>query len=301
MQVSRLFQIVYLLMQKGRLSARELAEHLEVSPRTVYRDVETLSAAGIPVYAVQGKMGGIQLLPEFVLQKSWFSQSEQSDILAAVQTLSAAQVPEADSVLDKLAGLFRRSGPQWVEVELADWGGENIRKFNLLKTAVLHRRIVSFDYYNAKNQRSHRTAEPLQLYFKHRAWYLRAWCRQKQAPRLFKLNRMRDLSLTDRCFEERPLGELPPEQPAGPAGHSLLRLVLRIEAQAAYRVFDEFGDSQVSPNQDGSFTCTADYINDQWLYGYLLGYGPLLTVLEPAGVREHLKELIQKTWEKYEG
>ena len=108
MQVNRLFEMLYLLLQKGGMTASALAERFEVSSRTIYRDVETLSAAGIPIYAAKGKGGGIRLLPEFVLNKSLLSENEQNEILFALQSLHAGGAADNRQVLERLSGLFQR-------------------------------------------------------------------------------------------------------------------------------------------------------------------------------------------------
>ena len=83
MQTGRLFSILYLLMEHGNMTAKQLAERFEVSPRTIYRDIDLLSGAGIPIYASKGKGGGIQLLSHFVLDRSLLSSEEQDEILFA--------------------------------------------------------------------------------------------------------------------------------------------------------------------------------------------------------------------------
>ena len=80
MQESRLFRIVYYLLDKGRATAPELAEHFEVSVRTIYRDIDTLSGAGIPIYAETGRNGGIYLMKGFVLDKAVLSDEEKQEI-----------------------------------------------------------------------------------------------------------------------------------------------------------------------------------------------------------------------------
>ena len=87
MSVGRQFQMVYLLLEKGRMTAGELAEKLEVSPRTVLRDVDALSAAGVPVYTTQGAGGGVALLDGYVLDRAAFSEEEQRQLLTALQSL----------------------------------------------------------------------------------------------------------------------------------------------------------------------------------------------------------------------
>ena len=70
MKDNRLFRMLYYILKKGKVTARELAERFEVSIRTIYRDIDSLSSAGIPIYAIQGKGGGIEIADEFVLSKS---------------------------------------------------------------------------------------------------------------------------------------------------------------------------------------------------------------------------------------
>lgn len=91
MQESRLFKIVYHLLDKGQATASELAEKFEVSVRTIYRDIDVLSGAGIPVYTETGRNGGIYLMRDFVLDKAVLSEEEEREILAALQSVNAAQ------------------------------------------------------------------------------------------------------------------------------------------------------------------------------------------------------------------
>ena len=88
MRESRLFRIVYYLLEHGKVTAPELAQKMEVSVRTVYRDIDAISSAGIPVYAVQGKGGGISLLDNYTLEKSLLSLQEREQILMALQGMN---------------------------------------------------------------------------------------------------------------------------------------------------------------------------------------------------------------------
>ena len=120
MQDSRWFRIVYTLLDTGKCTASELAEKLEVSVRTIYRDLDALSAAGIPVYATQGKGGGVSLLPEYVLDNVLLSGEEKEKILMALQDLSVAD-ETAGKLLVKLGALFQTRAADWIEVDFSDW------------------------------------------------------------------------------------------------------------------------------------------------------------------------------------
>ncbi|MDR1440129.1 MAG: HTH domain-containing protein, partial [Clostridiales bacterium] len=139
MQISRLFEIVYLLLNKKSVTANELAEHFEVSGRTILRDIDTLSAAGIPVYTSQGKGGGISILDNFVLNKATISDEEQNQILLALQSLSAVGQAEADRILTKLRAIFDKAATDWIAVDFSRWGNSRAdrERFETLKRAVV--------------------------------------------------------------------------------------------------------------------------------------------------------------------
>lgn len=296
MQQSRLFEIVYILLDRPGITAAELAERFEVSVRTVYRDIEKLCEAGIPVYAERGRNGGIRLVDRFVLNKSLLSQQEQASLLSAVQGLSATNFPEAKEMADKLKTLFQDHSANWIEVDLSDWKTEEREKFETVKTAVQERRIISFDYYSTAGEKTTRAAEPLQLWFKGRAWYLRAYCTSRQAERLFKLSRMKHVTAKEETFL-RELSDTPPFSENYP-GRSI-RLRLRIDAAQSYRVYDEFETEQITGRDAEGFIIETDFIESEWIYGYLLSYGPYLEVLEPERVRKKLIEDLKKTLNRY--
>ena len=180
MQMNRQFEIIYLLLNKKSTTAKELAEHIGVSQRTIYRDIDTLSLAGIPIYTEKGKGGGISLLPDYVLNKSILSEQEQNEILSALQGLSSVKTAETDQVLKKLSTIFNKNTVRWLEVDFTDWSFANGKAFYDFKTAILERRIAEFDYYSTYGEMTHRRVEPIQLWFKSRAWYIKCFCLLRQ-------------------------------------------------------------------------------------------------------------------------
>ena len=121
MHVERLFQIVFLLMSGSCGTAKELAEHCSVSVRTIQTDLDALSLAGIPVFSSRGYGGGIGLLKEFTLDKTFMTEQEQADILHGLQALEGAGYPDGNAALHKLAALFRRKEDRWLRVDFSSW------------------------------------------------------------------------------------------------------------------------------------------------------------------------------------
>ena len=106
MQESRLFRIVYYLIEKGKSTATELSQKFEVSVRTIYRDIDVISSAGIPIYATQGKNGGIIIDENFTLDRSMLSKKEKEQILSGLQALFVANSNNTNELLTKLGALF---------------------------------------------------------------------------------------------------------------------------------------------------------------------------------------------------
>ena len=298
MQLNRLFEMVYLLLDREQITAKELAEHFEVSTRTIYRDVETLSSAGIPIYMSKGKGGGISLLPGYVLNKTVITKEERADILSSLKAVQAVSLSEAGTVLDKLGSLFGNTVADWIEVDFGLWGdGEKESdSFEILKQAILSKNIVEFQYTAAVSERKKRIVEPLKLVFKGSNWYLYAYCREREDFRFFKLKRMQDIVVTEEIFERNaPKQGLQKEsiydkQPK-------VKVILKLEKEVAFRAMDDFAECAMQP--DGSAVVSGEYILGELLIDLILGYGGYCEVIEPQWVREQVRERLVKMLERY--
>lgn len=289
MSAGRQFQMVYLLLERGRMTAGELAEKLEVSQRTVLRDVDALSAAGVPIYTTQGSGGGVALLPGYVLDRAAFTDEEQRQLLLALQSLPGQEGAQA---LTKLSALFRREQEDWLQVNLSRWGAEDAdgEKFQLLKRAVLGRQVLAFDYASSYGSTRPRRVLPARLVFKGQGWYLQAFDLEREDYRTFRLSRILSPGLTGETFRRRLdppdigfSGDIPP----------LFRVEVRLRfaPYMAYRVYDEFDQGCVTRQEDGSLLVEAVFPEDQWLYGYLLSFGAGVEVLSPDALRRRLAAL----------
>ena len=297
MKNGRLFELLYLLVEKREVTAGELAKRLEVSERTIYRDVDALSAAGIPVFTQKGQGGGIRLMDQFVLDKALLSQSQQDEVLFALQAIRATGGGE--EALSRLSALFRRDGGDWLEVDFTDWGSASAERenFSLVKRSILERRPLTFTYYSSAGEKSRRTVEPARLVFKSGCWYLSAFCRSKQDWRIFRLVRMEELTPEEgSCPPRRPPAQLEPPMPEGYRG---VDLRLRFAPSAAWRVRDYFHPRQIAPQPDGTLLVECTFPEDQWLLSFLLSFGGQLEVLAPDYWRDILKEELKKSLEVY--
>ena len=298
MQINRLFEIVYILLNKKSITAKELSEHFEVSQRTIYRDIDTLCECGIPIYTSKGKGGGIGLLVSFILNKSILSEDEQNEILCALKSLQATNYKDNNSVLSKLSNLFGTTNTNWIEIDFSGWNSNSEENFSLLKHAILNTKVVSFDYYSSYGEKTTRSVEPLQLWFKDKNWYLKAFCKLKESYRIFRLSRIKNLFISDETFI-RKLPEIQLESRSLEKNHDIVNLKLNINSSQSYRVYDEFDYDQITVNDDNTFTVSASYPQGEWIYSYILSFGPDATVLEPEYVRNIIKGRLNKMINKY--
>ncbi len=296
MQINRLFEMVYILLNKKNVTAKELAEHFEVSIRTVYRDIETLTFAGIPVYSSRGKNGGIRLLESYVLNKTLISQDEQNEILYALQSLKAASYPEVEEILEKMSLIFNKSSDNWIEIDFSRYGTEDSTLFENIKKAILNKKTVNFTYHNTKGEKSRRTADPLKIWFKEKAWYLFAYCHEKKSIRQFKINRIKGLTLTEEHFDKSMEDfEINDEKEAV----KRVKVIAEIDKSQAYRVYDEFSEENINKMKDGNFEVIMENPENEWVYGYLLSFGEYLKVKEPERIKKILSDKIEKMRENY--
>ena len=299
--LNRLIGIIYILLNKGTVTAAELAERFEVSVRTIYRDVEQLSMAGIPVYARKGKNGGISLSERFVLDKMVISEEEQQRILAALASLRETGASEEEEILHKLGDFFKAEPVDWVAIDFSDWSGRQKQLFEEIKGAILGRRVLTFDYYGQYGEMSQRTVEPVQLLFKEYTWYLRAFCRKRQAMRMFKILRMKRVEVLEERFElstERYMEkECVINQQA--AEIKTATITFQIDQKEAYRVYDRFDEEEITILPDGNFEITICCPLDDWTYGLILSFGPSARVISPEFVKLEMGRRIHEMQKNY--
>ena len=298
MQVNnRLFEIVYILIQKKKVTAKELANKFEVSTRTIYRDIETLSRANIPIYATKGKEGGIKILDEYVLNKMLLTEEEQNQILFALQGIKKVAGQNEKDILEKLSRLFNKKADDWIRIEFSNWGKdkEKEERFNKIKAAILNKNRIKFEYYNTNEEKSERIVEPLQIWFKDKSWYLIAFCKLKQDYRIFKIARIKEIKILEEHFKR----ELQQENKKEEYKFKTVTLELEISKKMAYRVYDEFEDSEINKKDDGSFIINVEYPENEWVYGYILSFGEYVKVLSPERVKRTIKDKIEKILKNY--
>lgn len=298
MQIHRLTEIVFALLKNERITARDLSERFEVSTRTIYRDIDVLSGCGIPIFTDKGNGGGISIAENYRIDKAMLSDSEKEDIITMLTAYNAAINSETTAnLLDKLSGIFKTSS-NFIEVDFSDWqNDESVQKnFETLKNCIIDKQVVLITYCNASGDEQSRELEPLKLIFKHRNWYLYAFCRLRKENRLFKLARVYSINIKNEHFSRVCL-ETNIAQNLEWKG-DVLEITLKISKVIKNRVFDDFPKDYIMRADDGDYIVKNKMPMDDWVTGYILSFGDRAEVLEPLWLKEKIKNIHKSAAEK---
>lgn len=300
MKIDRLIGILSVLLQQDMVTAPLLAERFEVSRRTINRDIEDLCRAGIPIVTMPGAGGGISIMENYKVDRTVFTTREMQDILAGLRSLdSVSGTNQYGMLMEKLSagGSDFMAGNQSVLIDLSSWYKEELApKIEIIRAAIDGRRELEFLYFSPKKE-SKRKIEAYYLIFRWSSWYVWGWCTGQQDFRLFKLNRMTELRLSDVCFEPRkvPLPDLKNER-IFPGG---IRVKVIFEPECKWRLVEEFGLGCFEEQEDGRLLFHADYTYQANLISWLLTFGDRAELLEPENVREELQKIIENMRTKY--
>ena len=298
MKINRLIEIITLLLNRETVTAKELAGRFGVSTRTIYRDIDVLSSAGVPVYASKGNGGGISLLEGYALNKALLSKSESEGLLLAIRAMGATSYPEADAILEKIGSVFKSSrAHDWIEVDFKGWSSrvDEESRFSIIRDAIISSRVISFDYVNGSGETSSRSAEPVKLLFNAYTWYLIAYCLKRHAYRMFRLSRIKNVRADGPHFTAREAGAYEEQDTYAP----LVDLKVRCDKKVLNRLYDTFDGQFISENSDGSFDLTVSVPEEEWVYGFILSLCGYAEVLEPEHIRGIIKSRARETFEKY--
>ena len=208
MKINRMIGILSLLLQREKVTTPELAEHFEVSKRTIIRDIDALCQAGIPICTTQGTGGGIRIMDGYRMDRTVLTSKDMQMIMAGLRSLDSVSGSHYYSqLMEKIkAGSSNFiGGNDTILIDLSSWDKESIsEKITLIQTAIDTKRAICFDYYSPKAE-SARLIDPYYLIFKWSSWYVWGFCRGKQDFRMFKLNRMDRLELSAEPIANREI------------------------------------------------------------------------------------------------
>ncbi|MBS5111680.1 MAG: YafY family transcriptional regulator [Coprobacillus cateniformis] len=287
MESGRLFEILYYLMENKQTTAKQLADKFEVSTRTIYRDLDKLLVAGIPIITKQGVDGGVFLDENFIFDKSLLDESQQEQILLALSSLSSLHVSEYQELLKHMQTIFQKESEEWLDVDFSSWhqDQEMNEKFSQLKDAILKHLRITFDYINAQGQKSHRDVFPIKLFYKNNAWYLYGYEVEKVDYRTYKLTRIQQLVIKDEQFDKSAFNKEP--HLTYEENQTKIDVVLKFQKYLGSFVYDQFSNQDIQEKEDGYWIHTSMPYHP-WFLSFLLSFGSGVEIIEPHSLREEM-------------
>lgn len=309
MKIDRLVSIIMILLDRERISAQELADMFEVSLRTIYRDIDAINLAGIPVRGASGVGGGFEIMPGYKIDRKVFSTADLSAILMGLSSLSGMiGGNELVNALAKIKSLIPADRAKDIElkanqlsVDLSPWmGNQNTQPYlETIKTALRESRLLSFDYTDRRGNKTARTAEPYQLVLKSSHWYFQGYCHKRRDYRLFRLSRISNLQMQEETFIPRDY-----QKPVLAFAEILetlqTRIKIRIHKSVMDRVLDFCTYEDFSPDGDAHYIVRFPFIENEYYYSILFSFGDKCECLEPLHVRAEMKRRIQAAAVLYE-
>ena len=310
MKVDRLVSIIMILLDKKRIGAQALADMFEVSPRTIYRDVDAINMAGIPVRSTSGVGGGFEIMPEYKVDKKVFSADDLSALLMGLSSLSGmVRGDELVHALAKVRSFIPADRAKDIElkanqinIDLSLWMGNGNIQSNLeiIKAAMQESRLLTFEYIAHHGNKTARTAEPYQLVLKSSHWYLQGYCHKREAYRLFRLSRMSNLQMQEETFTPRKY-QKPQMDFDNILTNMQTKIKIRIHKSVMDRVLDFCAYEDFLPDGDAHYIVSFPFVENEYHYGILFSFGDKCECLEPPHVRAEMKRRIQEIAMIYEG
>ncbi len=309
MRFERMIAIVMLLLRREKVTGKELAEMFEVSLRTIYRDIDSINASGIPIATASGAGGGISIMERYKADKGIFTADDITAMLMGLGMISGAlKGAETANALAKLKSFIPEHQLQKINarvdqiiVDLSNWMGGDLQSiFDRVKEAVHSNRLMSFVYIGSNGKEKRVLMQPHRLAYKATDWYMQGYAPDKQGFRLYKLRRMKELNLHDETFLTR-------EAPHPFAGFTdemsgrMFPVKLLIDKSALNRTLDYCTADDITEAEDGKLLVNFNFVDDDYGYGILLSFGAQLVCLEPEFVRSEMQNRLQSMLALYAG
>lgn len=301
MKIDRLIGILSILLQNDKVTAPVLAEKFEVSRRTINRDIEDICKAGIPLVTEQGRNGGISIMDGYRMDRTLLTSADMKDILAGLKSLdSVSGTRRYQQLMDKLSAgsssMLAAGGH--ILIDLSSWHKNKLSAaIEQIQAAIENKEKIRFLYYSPKGE-SKREIEPYFLIFKWSSWYVWGYCTERTDYRMFKLNRIVDLSGTGESFCPR---EIPPFQiDGGEIYPPNIQVSVILDSDLKWCLIDGCGNGSFTELEDGRLLLNGGFTDKESLFGWILGFGGRAELMEPEDLREELRQVIKSMMDRYE-
>lgn len=308
MRIDRMLSIVITLLQKEIIPARELAGKFDVSVRTIYRDIEAINRAGIPIITYAGNSGGIGLMDTFKLDRRLLSMEDFIYILSSLKGINETMDnKEIESAIDKISSMLPKDKSEFVDSQMENivfdmvpWGyaKKQTQKVKVLHGSIVNKQLIEFHYTGPNGKTGTRIIEPMTLVFKGSTWYLFGYCRKRNDYRIFRLSRINDLVVLPDKFAPKTMSYKEFSQKNQPS-EKLVRYILKFHPDVRQIVEDYFDEKLIAIQKDKSIIVNAMFPEGEWFLTWLLSYGDKVEVIEPESVKKALFNAAKKITKLY--
>ncbi|MDO7908166.1 YafY family protein [Paenibacillus sp. JX-17] len=307
MKLERILAILVLLLHRGKVTAQEMCDQFEVSRRTIYRDMEVLSAAGFPIVSYAGKDGGFALLDTYKLDRFTFSTEERQQLTVSLQAVQELLGEKETALVKAKLELLERPEPEGklpifslseATLHRSAIEQETRHKLDRIRGILQQAAGLEFDYIAASGDRTKRKVQPLQLQLKNGSWYLEAWCSTRRDTRSFKLTRMARLDIIDReqlkslswMEGQQPIAERKSQsskqqsqKPDDLLGEQVRLVFARSQLG---KLVDFFLEQELQEQENGEIEVTLEHDHPGSLIPFLLMFGSHVRVKAPKWLQE---------------
>ena len=298
--------ILFTLLAKRKVSAGELAAKYDCSPRTIYRYIDEMTVSGIPIDVLRGSKGGICISDAYKLPKGMMTREEYTKAMEAMLAMNEQlSDPVLSSAIEKLSAQIKSerldltlSGN--ILVDSGSWGDERrfSEKLSLVERAAEEHEALDIDYLSREGEHTQRRILPHLLVYKQNIWYVYAFCRKREAFRLFKLGRMRSLVKTGEIFEPIPFAREDLPLTFWHDGDRAVDAIFEISPEALPYAEEWLGVENIVC-RDGRRIAEVSLPDDEALVGKILSAGAGFRVLSPDSLRERIRNAAEKIAASY--
>lgn len=308
MKVARLISIIMVLLEHRKVSATKLAEMFEVTPRTIYRDIETINLAGIPIISYPGINGGISIMEEYKIEKKIFTISDITELLIGLGSVhSLLPSEEIINIIAKVKGLVPaeqvkdiESKSNQIDIDHTSWFENKTTKLYVLKIkiAIRENKFIFFNYFDRVGNKSQRKVEPYKLFFKNSNWFLHGYCTTREDFSIFRLSHMSSLELLNEKFSLREF-DYESIQESLWTDREIIRIKLLIDESIKDLMIEFCGKENVEPFKNNKFIAYLPFVEDDYWYSILLHFGDKCECLEPENIRLKVIRRLENTLSVY--
>lgn len=304
LKIDRLISIIMVLLEHKKVSATKLAEMFEVTPRTIYRDIETINLAGIPIISYPGINGGISIMEEYKIDKKLFTISDITELLLGLGSIHSALPSEKIlNTIAKVKGLVPteqiediESKSKQVVIDHTPWFENKTTKLYVqkIKIAICENKLISFNYFDRVGNKSQRKIEPYKLFFKNLNWFIHGYCTTREDFQVFRLSHMLSLEILNEKFFPREFDYESLNEPFG-TDREIIRIKVLIDESIKDLMIGFCGKENVEPFKNNKFIAYFPFVEDDYWYSILLHFGDKCECLEPENIRLEVIQRLEKT------